>query len=463
MITTNSAEEPALEELRNSYAQGEIVLFVGAGVSVAAGLPSWTALVRTLVDRACQCGMSPIELQEIEDFMAKRKFIDALSAVRESLGPQEFGVAVERCLDDRDLPIPDVITAIALLAPRLRAVLTTNLDRLLERGLGADWEATARPTADIAQRRKLILKLHGTLTDHSTWVLTREAYDHVMYADHKFQGVFSSLFFSRTLLFIGYGLADDDFDQLLGRVRALSGQQAPRHFALVASEEITPYRRRHLQASGIQIISYPNPDGRHSALASILRSVASAGAPSETKQQNPRVLDLLIRVQARTEPLSILLAEALSIATGLGDHELQSFCKVELGGYVSTTIAHKRTDSHFPIHRNVDGYLSLSEIEPDYIGWNGDLSRALDYMANKSDEFIKITMFFPVPMLELERKANESHRRKLLRASGPASDFSPGMPPETRAHFYAPGDALFDVTEKVRALLTRRLIAILGR
>jgi hypothetical protein len=51
---------------------------------------------------------------------------------RRPLGRYELERAVEKALDDSGREVPAVVTAIAALAPRLRAVLTTNLDRLLE-------------------------------------------------------------------------------------------------------------------------------------------------------------------------------------------------------------------------------------------------------------------------------------------------------------------------------------------
>jgi hypothetical protein len=134
-----------------------------------------------------------------------------------------------------------VARAIAALAPRLRAVLTTNIDHLLERAFAGRWPTLLRATGYIAQRRGFILKLHGTLLDRSSWVFTREEYDRAIFADPNLHGAFTALFHAVTLLFVGYGLADDDFDLHLGRVRAFSGAQPPRHFALVPADSVTPH------------------------------------------------------------------------------------------------------------------------------------------------------------------------------------------------------------------------------
>lgn len=66
----------------------------------------------------------------------------------------------------------------------------------------------------------------------------------------------------------------DDLDIILGRVRALSGNAPPRHFALVAAETVTPFRRARLEQGGIRLIAYDNPDGKHGAVTAALRDLA---------------------------------------------------------------------------------------------------------------------------------------------------------------------------------------------
>jgi hypothetical protein len=137
-----------------------------------------------------------------------------------------------------------------------------------------------RATGDIASRRRYILKLHGTLLDRSTWVFTRDDYDRAMYADPKLETAFSALFHTHPILFVGYGLADDDFDALLGRVRALAGVQPARHFALVDEAGVKPWRKRKLEAAGVRLIPYGNTDGKHSEVIAILRELPAPELPS---------------------------------------------------------------------------------------------------------------------------------------------------------------------------------------
>ncbi len=281
------AEDPALGELRDACVGGDLVLFVGAGVSAAAGLPSWERLIEALVGQARARGADPALLGEIEELSLQRRFSEALTASKTALGEADFGREVERQLDDRSKEVPAIGEAIAALSPRLRAVLTTNLDHLLERALGGGWPTLTRGAGDLAQRRGFLLKLHGTLLDRGTWALTRDDAERAMYADPELAPAFSALFQSCPVLFVGYGLSDDDFDHLLERVRAFSGTSPPRHFALVSEGAVKPFRRRELAQAGLRLIFCHDREGNFAESARVLRGLVGAPSKPPTRSKPP--------------------------------------------------------------------------------------------------------------------------------------------------------------------------------
>jgi|HubBroStandDraft_6_1064221.scaffolds.fasta_scaffold494127_2 hypothetical protein len=93
-------DDPALVEVRALYRVGDLVLFVGAGVSAAAGLPSWGGLVGQLVARAKARGVA---VDEIERLVAKERFVDALAAAEGAVGGPELVAVVKEALV-RDVP-----------------------------------------------------------------------------------------------------------------------------------------------------------------------------------------------------------------------------------------------------------------------------------------------------------------------------------------------------------------------
>jgi hypothetical protein len=310
--------DPALDELREAYESGQLVVFAGPGISAAAGLPSWKRLVELLADRARARNADTATLAEIAILAGRSQYIDALSAAKHFLGVSEFGTVIERHLDDRRADEPEVAAAIAALAPKLRTVLTTNLDHLLERAFAGGWPALYRAPSDIARRAKVILKVHGTLHDRSSWVLTREEYDRSMYADPNLKDAFTALFNACPILFVGYGLQDDDFDLILNRVLALAGPQPPRHFALVDAKEVTPWRRSQLELAGVRLISYENPDGKHRAALALLRGIPlptprSTTSLSQSQRGFDRVELMALLEREGVREISLMVDEKLNI------------------------------------------------------------------------------------------------------------------------------------------------------
>ncbi|MGK3998284.1 SIR2 family protein [Sorangium sp. So ce1024] len=271
-------DDEILEQLRERYASGNLIVFAGAGVSAAAGLPTWKQLAEKLRDRARRRGADPAVVDEIHQYISSNQLINALSAAKLALGPQDFNWTVDKELDDTGRDVPEVAQAIAALKPRLKAVLTTNIDRFLERAFQGEWRVVDRPTADLGMERRFILKLHGTLRAWDTWVFSRDQYDRAIFGAPLLQDAFGALYRTHSMLFVGFGLADDNIDQTLSRVRALSGGQPPMHFALLP-KGVPPFRRKLLEESGVRLLVYENLSGDHAEVAEALRGLEQGAAP----------------------------------------------------------------------------------------------------------------------------------------------------------------------------------------
>jgi SIR2-like protein/effector-associated domain 5 (EAD5)-containing protein len=272
-IAAMSANDPVVQDLHAAYESGSLVVFAGAGVSAAAGIPTLKQLAETLRARLVQSGASASVTDEIDQLLRRDQIVDALSAVKLALGPRELGIAVAKALDDRAHGVPDLADAIAALEPRLRGVLTTCLDNLLNRAFKGAFQPLIKPPGDIAQQRGYILKLHGTLEDRSTWVFLRDEYDQAMFGSPQLQVTFGAIYRAAPILFVGCDLADENLELTLSQVRAVSRDQPPTHYALLA-EPVTPFRRRSLESAGLRLITYSNGDGKHGALVAILRRLA---------------------------------------------------------------------------------------------------------------------------------------------------------------------------------------------
>lgn len=268
-----------LRDLRQDYQSGRLIIFAGAGISAGGGLPNWEKLAGKLRDRVAEMGAAGAVLNEINGYLQAKQLIDAISAAKDALGG-EFELMVRSLLDDKGLPVPPLARAIAGLKEHLRAVITTNLDRFLERAFEAEWPDLTDPPGDLGQDRHYILKMHGTLRDTRTWVFTRAQYDQKMFRSEQLQDYFKGVYNSHRLLFVGFGLADDNIELTLGRVRALSQGQPPTHYALLPEWEVGPSRRAKLSASGIRLLTYSAHDEAPKVLQSLAEGAAAPVAPS---------------------------------------------------------------------------------------------------------------------------------------------------------------------------------------
>lgn len=188
-----------------------------------------------------------------------------------------YGLAVSRALDDSGVPeVPPLARAIAALAPTLHSVVTTNLDRFLERAFAGAWPSYTLPQLDLGQRAHYILKLHGCRANRASWVFTRHEYDALLRRQPGLRRFMDSLYLANTLLFVGYGLQDPDLDEQLSELRALADGAPPQHFALMPCGQVDEARRRHLfEPAGVTILEY-DPANDHRELLDFLAALAAA-------------------------------------------------------------------------------------------------------------------------------------------------------------------------------------------
>lgn len=299
------------QRLVRHYLDHRLVLFAGAGVAQAGGLPSWTGLFQHVLAYARADQPDPetsLILDRAGALHADGALLLAFSELQRAMTPVAYSQAVGQALDDDLHAVPALAQAIAGLAPTLRNVVTSNLDRFLERAFAGDWPVATVPQLDQAQREHTILKFHGCRTDRNTWVLTRREYDALMHRpmvrDHL-----RSLYRSETLLFVGYGLQDPDLDALLTEMRALAVGAPPQHFALMPRGQVDPSHRRHLLAeAGITVLEY-DPASDHRALLDLLHELAAHQTPG-TATSRPVPTRFAARLAPPPAPARVLMLAA---------------------------------------------------------------------------------------------------------------------------------------------------------
>jgi hypothetical protein len=203
------------EDLGERAARGQLAVFVGAGVSAAAGLPTWEQLLDELAERsglddALRAGLSRLPAQDAAALLARELGREQLETfVKERFGPGHYALAHALIAD---LPVQEFVT--------------TNYDPLVELAaadIGRD--LAVLPFDEAAPGRPWLLKLHGDAAHPESVVLTREEY--LQFGDTRaaLAGVLHSLLLTRHVLFVGTSMQDDDLIRIAHQVR--SATRAP--------------------------------------------------------------------------------------------------------------------------------------------------------------------------------------------------------------------------------------------
>jgi len=191
------------QELLVGILQGDCVLFLGAGVSIEAGMPSSPQLVR-----------------DLEYDPANHSLKNAAQEYAQAHGRLELENIVKRRFDKASQYVkPASYSMIANIPLLNNLVVTTNYDSLLEEAFRAEKNTpvTICKEAELgraASRSPVIIKLHGDLHQPETMVITQSDYDLLNARLHDpggFNGFLANLISTRTVIFVGFSMADEDF------------------------------------------------------------------------------------------------------------------------------------------------------------------------------------------------------------------------------------------------------------
>ncbi len=226
----SAREESWAQDLANKARTKSLVLFVGAGVGIDAGLPNWDQLL----DDLCPEEMT----KEDRSILSRLDHRDYATLIEQQVGgPRKLLERLRGILGG----LPYVGLPHALLASLgVEQSITTNYDNLFEKAHQSPLRPTEQcitvlPYERVREGQPWLLKLHGSIehdiesarssssTARPSIVLTRSDYMNLARERSALFGIVQALLVTKHLLFVGYSLNDDNFHQLVDDIRLAIG------------------------------------------------------------------------------------------------------------------------------------------------------------------------------------------------------------------------------------------------
>jgi len=262
----------AADQLRKAWKNGNLIPFVGAGVSKgAADLPDWRQLLTLGKDFVCNRPRLASQQQHIcqilDAHLQSGSLLIGFSALRDALlqdGPTAFDAFLESVFGRPVVKNTAVLRALRSLKPRV--IVTTNLDTLLTEHravsapLLATWQQPAR-ILNLLRGDTGVIHLHGVYTNPQSVILTESDYTRINLSHSDQQSVIRSLFYSGVLLFVGCsadGVGDPHLRPILQQFAEIAGSgpsDVHPHFFLHKGQ-LSADDRVLLRSAGITPVCY---------------------------------------------------------------------------------------------------------------------------------------------------------------------------------------------------------------
>jgi hypothetical protein len=256
-------------DLMQGLAAGEVCGFVGAGLSVGAGLPGWYDLIAELSARSGE-KLAPRE------WATGDALIDAAQTYANRQGLNSLISFLKGRLDTTGRQPTAAHRALARLPISL--VFTANFDDLLERAYrdaGKRVEVVTRdsyiPFMGHAPNTVNIVKLYGDLDQPDTIVLARQQYERYFLERPQLVKLLETELARSTMLYLGWSHTDPHFTLVFGEMLGRYQEFLRPGYAVMF--EAPDAKRLELERKHIRLVQLPAEGDRTAELAAWLANL----------------------------------------------------------------------------------------------------------------------------------------------------------------------------------------------
>lgn len=305
---------PAEDLAKNAFEEGNITLFLGAGVSIDAGLPTWDKLLQNLLKIEDNSVLKSEDYPALSVGTFNSPIITAryiLSSINENKNGSNAGYLLEQALykdygDDKKSKLIEAIVDVCKRVNKegvrlVNSIITFNYDNLVEEALTTNGisNQSVYDSSRYEGDKMPVIHVHGIVKrkDFNTLpVLSEDAYHNLYENFNNWSNIeIVHALYRRTCIFIGLSLSDPNLRRLLESVRRQS-EENKFHYAILPTKSLsdhnwdsanpTKYYKvssqkedmfKHIQDEvyrnlGIKVLWYP--DGDFKQIPIILRKIA---------------------------------------------------------------------------------------------------------------------------------------------------------------------------------------------
>ncbi|PRP55317.1 SIR2 family protein [Bacillus halotolerans] len=203
-----------MENLRKDYLEGNVVPFIGAGLSVPFKVPTWRELIEEVTNK-CAVGEFDFLKKSVSIMLDRNDFWEAINQLKTfiNLSDQDIQSLIVEIIEERKIDIAnDSLHNYADIGSMdFRLHLTTNYEELLYKYLNCSTYPMLLKDINFSTQdlfdRKRVFHLHGHLSDSGTIVISKEGYEK-LYKDEKFENLLRVVTSTKKLLFMGFSFDD---------------------------------------------------------------------------------------------------------------------------------------------------------------------------------------------------------------------------------------------------------------
>lgn len=223
------------QDLINKINQNEIVIFVGAGLSINAGLPNWNGLIENILDGISSKEPKSEKLKNalVDEILSPIEVLNRISTFREDA----IGI-LEKSIRSFDNCLP--LVTHSQIGQLSNYIITTNYDNLIEKAL-TSFEVISYSNnykvAHLSSYEKYIFKIHGDIHEPDKCVLFPEEYNK-LYSEGEKSSTFElkKIVSDKSILFIGFGMNDPYISYVFDFIDKLYSGFNPDHYIITTDK-----------------------------------------------------------------------------------------------------------------------------------------------------------------------------------------------------------------------------------